>query len=107
MLSIDEGSAERMDIGHSGYRGYVGPIEVQTATGSVSRTTVHVEARLTDGQQTLGDWFVELACIVPKGVALVSGSGIRDQFYFVTPKGNGKLVVGLTGDAVEQGLSDK
>jgi hypothetical protein len=84
-----------MGVSHPGYCGNLGITNVTTASGLIQRHILGIRAILRRDQQTMGTWFTETVCIVPDEATLLSGSAVRDQFYFATPKGNDMLIVGI------------
>ena len=78
------------------YCGLEGRITVETAAGNIEVIHLSVEVQLLSlhGElQVFGPIFRENAIVKDTDTKTLSGSEMREHFYFATPKGNSHLLV--------------
>ncbi len=91
------------------YRGFVGWIDVNVATGQIQRPCFEIEMQIVESTgQPLTDWFHELAVITPRNPSIpqsrLSGYEMRNRLFFATPPGNDCLIVAQFKNGIVQGL---
>ncbi len=76
------------------YHGYGHIVQIGTANGNVNGRSIWVETRIMNGTGA-SDWFFELGVIMPQGQisTRLTGSQIRNHFYFATAPGNQHLYI--------------
>lgn len=105
VLSIRQIQANQLGITNPNYLGYLGLYPVRTADGIQQRVSTMVQILLHDDNgNALGTWIREDAVVVPDAMDLLSGTNMRAEFYFATPKANDMLVIAKTRNALTQAL---